>query len=102
MTENVLDFWSQILSVVAGAVVLLVFALVVALPHRPKVLPGSQGHRDESEQPGHEVIRADGFIDGFAKLIAEAGGSMPWIIRLALPGILLWWLLYLIYNWTPR
>ncbi len=102
MTVNVLELWPQILAVVAGSVVLLVFALVVALPNRPKVLPGSQGHRDEGEQPGHEVIRPDGFIDTFGRQIEEAGGSLPLIVKLALPGILLWWLLYLILNWAPR
>jgi hypothetical protein len=74
----------------------------VALPHRPKVLPGSKGHRDPQDQTEHEEIRADGYIDSFAGEIEEAGGSLPWIVRLAIPGVLLWWLLYLILNWAPK
>jgi hypothetical protein len=102
MTQNVLELGPQIIAVVAGMVILLVFALVVALPNRSKALPGSQGHRAEDEESGHEVIRADGFIDTFGKQSAEAGGALPLIVKLAIPGVLLWWLMYLILNWAPR
>jgi hypothetical protein len=102
MTQNVLELGPQIIAVVMGIVVLLVFALVIALPNRPKTLPGSRGHRPEDEEAGHEVIRTDGFIDTFAKQIEEAGGAMPLIVKLAIPGVLLWWLIYLVLNWAPR
>jgi hypothetical protein len=102
MTQNVMQLGPQVISVVVSALVLFLFALTVALPHRPKVLPGSKGHRDPSDQPGHEEIRPDGYIDSFAKEIEEAGGALPLIVTLAIPGVLLWWLLYLILNWAPR
>jgi len=102
MTENVLQLWPEILSVVAGAVVLILFAITLGMRHRPKKLPGSSGHRAAGDETGHEEIRADGYIDSFAKDIEEAGGGMPPVVKLMLPGILLWWLIYLILNWTPR
>jgi hypothetical protein len=102
MTQNVLQVWPEILGVVTGAFILLLFALALAIPHRPKPLPGSQGHRDVDQEEEYEEIRADGYIDSFAKVIEEAGGAMPLIVLLALPGIILWWLLYLIINWTAR
>ena len=102
MTQNVLQTGTQVIGIVVSVLVLFVFALTVALPHRPKVLPGSKGHRDLEDQPEHEEIRADGYIDSFAGEVEEAGGSLPWIVRLAIPGVLLWWLLYLILNWAPR
>lgn len=102
MTQNVMQLWSEILAVAAGALILLLFALTVSLPHRPKVLPGSSSHRKEEEEGLHEEIRPDGYIDSFNKTIEEAGGALPWIVRLALPGIVIWWLIYLILNWTPR
>jgi hypothetical protein len=102
MTQNVLELYPQIISVVLGAAVLLLFAVIVALPHRSKVLPGSSGHREEDEESVHEEIRPDGYIDSFAGQIEEAGGGLPPLVRLALPGVLLWWLIYLIVNWTQR
>jgi hypothetical protein len=102
MTQNVLEVVPEALGIAAGVFVLLVFALAIALPHRPKVLPGSSGHRSDEDQEEHEVIRPDGYIDSFSHEIEEAGGGLTPIVWVALPGILLWWLLYLIINWTPR
>jgi hypothetical protein len=102
MTENVLQQWPEILAVIGGSIVLLLFALALGMPHRPKVLPGSEGHRPNEENAENEEIHADGYIDSFAGEIEEAGGSMPPVVKLALPGILIWWLLYLIFNWAPK
>jgi hypothetical protein len=102
MTQNVMQLGPQVIGVVVSVLVLFLFALTVALPHRPRTLPGSKGHRDPGDLPGHEEIRPDGYIDSFAKEIEEAGGSLPLIVKLAIPGVLLWWLLYLILNWAPR
>jgi hypothetical protein len=101
MTQNAAGVWPEILGVVVGAFILMVFAIAVALPHRPKTLPGRSSHRAE-EESGHEEIRADGYIDSFSKEIEEAGGGLPLLVKLALPGVLLWWLIYLILNWTQR
>jgi hypothetical protein len=102
MTQNVLNVPHEIIWIAAGALVLFLFALTAALPHRGKVLPGSSGHREEEDEGEHEEIRPDGYIDSFAKDIEEAGGAMPPVVVVALVGILLWWLIYLIVNWTPR
>lgn len=102
MTQNVLELRSEILSVIAGIIVLLIFALAVAIPHIAKNKPGSSGHREEEDHEGHEEIRADGFIDSFAGTIEEAGGGLPPVVKLAVPGVLLWWLVYLILYWTPK
>lgn len=102
MTQNVLELGPQILAVVAGAIVLSIFALAVAIPHIAKNKPGSSGHREEEDHTGHEEIRADGYIDSFAGTIEEAGGGLPPVVKLAVPGILLWWLVYLILNWTQK
>ena len=101
MTQNAAGVWYEILGVVAGVVILMVFAIAVAIPHRPRVLPGSSGHRAE-EEPGHEEIRPDGYIDSYSKEVEQAGGGLPLLVKLALPGVLLWWLVYLILNWTQR
>jgi hypothetical protein len=101
MTQNAAEMWPEILGVVVGAVILMVFAIAVAIPHRPKVLPGSSGHRAE-EEAGREEIRPDGYIDSFSKEVEQARGGLPLLVKLALPGVLLWWLLYLIFNWTQR
>lgn len=102
MTENVLEVGKQLIFMLGGAGILFAFALALALPHRPKTLPGSSGHREKAGEGEYEVIRPDGFIDSFAGIIEEAGGALPPVIWLAIPGILIWWLVYLILNWTPR
>ena len=99
MTQNAQDVWKDIVWIVASASLLIIFAVGVAWPHRSRVRPGSRGHRPESDEGEHEVVRPDGYIDSFAKEASEAGGGLPPLIQLALPGILLWWLLYLILNW---
>lgn len=101
MTQNTLNVGAEIVWIFGGAAVLFLFALTVAMRHRPGVLPGSSGHRKEQDGE-HEEIHADGYIDSFAGEIEEAGGGLPPILKLALPGIILWWLIYLIWNWTPR
>jgi hypothetical protein len=100
MTENALELWPEILAIIAGAIVLFLFALTIAIPHRVKISPGSSGHRPKEEDEGHEEIRPDGYIDSFAGTIEEAGGGLPPVVALSVPGVLLWWLIYLILNWT--
>lgn len=102
MTENVLELGPEIFAVVSGALVLFIFALAIAIKHRSSVSPGSSGHRSEDEEGEHEEIRPDGYIDSFAKVIEEAGGGMTLVLKIAIPGVLLWWLIYLILFWQPR
>jgi hypothetical protein len=102
MTQNVMQLWPEILAVGAGTLILLLFALTVTLPHRPKRLPGSSGHREEEEEGAYEEIRPDGYIDSFNRTIEEAGGALPWIVWVAIVGIIGWWLIYLILNWAPK
>jgi hypothetical protein len=102
MTQNVatvayITFW-----VVAGAAILMIFAVTIVWPHRPKRPPGVSGHREAGDEAEHEVIRPDGYIDSFAREIEEAGGGLPTVVKLAIPGVLLWWLVYLVLYWTPR
>ena len=102
MTDNAMQLWPEILGVIGGTLALLLFAITLALPHRSKTLPGSSGHRAaEDETAEHEEIHPDGYIDSFAKEIEEAGGGLPPVVNLLLPGILLWWLIYLLLYWTP-
>jgi hypothetical protein len=102
MTENVLQLWPEILAVGGGSLVLLLFALALGLSHRQNRPPGRSGHRPEEESGETEEIGTDGYIDSFAGVIEEAGGGMPIVVKLALPGILIWWFVYLILNWAPR
>lgn len=97
MPENTLNLWNEIIWVTAGAVVLILFSIGIAIKHRPNPLPGSSGHRDKDTE-GHEEIRPDGYIDSFAGVIEEAGGGMPPLVKLALPGILIWFIAYLIVG----
>ncbi|MFH1833411.1 MAG: hypothetical protein ABH877_00180 [bacterium] len=101
MTQNALRMGPEIIGIVVGAVVLLIFALAFALPQRSRVLPGSQGHREADEDGRHEEVRPDGYIDSFNKEIEEAGGGLPWVVMVAVPGVLIVWVIYLVLQWTP-
>jgi hypothetical protein len=101
MTQNVLRLGPEIIGIVLGAVVLLVFALTLALPQRSRILPGSRGHREPEEDGHHEDVRPDGYIDGFNKEIEEAGGGLPWVVLTAVPVVLIVWVVYLVLRWTP-
>lgn len=102
MTENVLQLWPEIIAVIVWGLALILFAVTLGMPHRPKMKPGRSGRRDDEKSGDLESIRPDGYIDSFAGDIEEAGGGIPPVLKLALPAILLWWLLYLILNWTPK
>jgi len=102
MTQNVMNVWGEIVGIAGGAFVLILFAVTIAIKWRPSTLPGSSGHRDEDEESDYEAIHPDGYIDSFAGEIEEAGGGLPPIMWVAIPGVLLWWLATLIFYWTPR
>jgi hypothetical protein len=99
MTQNVLHLGPEIAGIVIGVVVLLIFALAFALPLRSRTSPGSSGHRDE-EDAHHEDVRPDGYIDSFNREIEEAGGGLPWVVLIAVPAVLIVWVVYLVLNWN--
>ena len=102
MPDNVLQIGPEILSVVTWTIVLIVAALAFAIRHRARTGPATSGHRPPEDEGESERISPDGYIDTFANIIEEAGGGLPvlgWVVVVA---IWLMWLLYLIFNWTPR
>ena len=100
MTLNLIDDWSQVIWVIVGIVVLCAFALSLALPQKTPGGPGRNGPRPEEDEGSSEEIRPDGFIDSFSQEIEEAGGGLPPVMKLAIPVVLIWWLGYLIMNWS--
>jgi hypothetical protein len=101
MTENAVQFGQEILVILGSVVILLAFAITVALPSQGGTRPGSSGHRRTEDDVGHEDIAADGFIDGFANEIEEAGGGIPLVVKLVIPVVLISYVVYLILNWAP-
>lgn len=110
MSANVLNVYGEIIAAVVGALVLTVFAVAFPiLVRRPSVLPGSavpgstrgekEGFNKEEQESGGEIVRADGYVDSFSGLVSESGGGLPPIVKVSLLA-LLWWLAYLILNWS--
>jgi len=111
MTLNVLNVWGEIIGVGFGAFILLVFGVTFSpLVYRPRVPSGSaaeqskpgekEAHEAHGEESGGEHVHADGFIDSFAGLVEEAGGSLPLIVSVFSIGLLIWWAVYLVINWS--
>ncbi len=100
MTQNALRVGPEIIGLVIGVIVLLVFAFAFALPTRSRTLPGSSGHRGEEDDGRHEDVRPDGYIDSFNGEIEEAGGGLPWVVFVAVPAVLIAWVVYLVLHWN--
>ncbi len=111
MTLNVLNIWGEIIGIGFGAVVLLIFGLSFSpLVYRPRVPSGAavertqpgekEEHEAQGQDTGGEHVRADGYIDSFAGLVEEAGGSLPLIVTIFSIGLLAWWGIYLVTNWS--
>ncbi len=111
MVLNVLNVWGELISIVGGLLVLLIFGLTFSpLVYRPKVPSGAaaekaepgekEGHEAEGQEKGGEHVRADGYIDSFAGLVEEAGGSLPLIVSVFSIGLLIWWAAYMILEWS--
>jgi hypothetical protein len=115
MAANVLNVYGEIIGIGIGAIILWIFAITFAPFYRRRsMLPGasrsqkSRDHHGEHEEEAKgkraesagEVVRADGFIDSFAGVIQEAGGGLPLIVKISIIAIPLWWLLYIIINFS--
>lgn len=111
MAMNVMNVWGELIGILVGVVVLLVFAITFSpLVRRPSVPSGAaaqrtrpgekEEHLEEGQETGGEHVRADGYIDSFAGLVEEAGGSLPLVVSIFTIGLLVWWAIYLVTNWS--
>ena len=110
MTVNVLNVLGEALGIGFAAVVLLIFALSFSpLVYRPKTPSGAaiqrgdtdkEAHEEHGQESGGEHVRADGYVDSFAGLIAEGGGSLPLVVTIFTIGLLVWWAVYLVLEWS--
>src|SRR5512142_2349738 len=111
MALNVLNVGGEIIGIGIGALILLIFGLTFSpLVYRPKVPSGAaverqqtgekEAHEAQGQESGGEHVHADGYIDSFAGLVEEAGGSLPLIVTTFSIGLLIWWFVYLIANWS--
>ncbi len=110
MTANVLNIWGELIGIVGGGLIFLIFGVFLSAASRQiSTPPGSSGPRassadsqrsEESDQQGGETVRADGYIDSFAGTIEEAGGGPPLLVKIALVGVPVWMIIYAILNWS--
>lgn len=111
MAMNVMNVWGEIIGIGMGVLILLIFGLTFSpLIYRPRVPSGGaiertdtdqkEAHEEHGQESGGEHVHADGYIDSFAGLVEEAGGSLPLIVSVFSIGLLLWWGIYLVTNWS--
>ena len=101
MTVHGINWLAEMLGMIGAFAGFLIFTYALVIQHRPRVLPGSKGHRDIDDTE-HEEIRADGYIDSFSKTIEEAGGGVPLVVKLAVVFFLTWFVVYLVAFWSPH
>lgn len=100
MPENVLKIGAQVFSVIAGIIVLLGAALSFAFKYRATSdKAGARGHRPADQTKQAEIAAPDGFIDSFAGVISEAGGSVPFMAAVIMMAVLVTYVVYLFINW---
>jgi hypothetical protein len=98
--DNVLRIGPQLISVIAGTVVLIGAALAFAFKyHSASDKAGASGHRPADEAHKGEIARPDGFIDSFAGAISEAGGGVPFMATIIMLTAFVTWFIYLLINW---
>ncbi len=110
MAVNVLNVPGEALGIGFAALVLLIFALTFSpLVYRPKVPSGAAIRREDTDKEEHEAhgqesggehVRADGYVDSFAGLVQEGGGSLPLVVSIFSIGLLIWWAIYLVLEWS--
>ncbi len=111
MALNVLNVWGEIIGIGVGIVILLIFGITFSpLVYRPRVPSGAaaeraapgekEAHEAKGQEAGGEHVHADGYIDSFAGLVEEAGGSLPLIVSTFTIGLFIWWGVYLVTNWS--
>lgn len=101
MPENVLQVGPQIFSIVIGTFVFLGAAIVFAFKYRAVSArkAGERGHRPAEEIGESEQVSPDGFIDTFAGVVSEAGGSMSFTGWLIMGVTLVSYFIYLFVYW---
>ncbi len=111
MPLNVLNVVGQLIGIFSAIVVLLIFGVTFSpLVYRPRVPSGGaaetaepgekEAHEEHGQESGGEHVRADGYIDSFAGLVEEAGGSLPLIVSVFTIGLFVWWAAYLVIEWS--
>jgi hypothetical protein len=99
MPDNVVQIGPEMFSVIAGTVVLLGVALAFMFKYRSSSSKaGESGPRAEGSREG-ERVSPDGFIDTFAGVISEAGGSLPFMAWVIMGATLVAYFVYLFINW---
>jgi hypothetical protein len=101
VTVHGIDSFAEMMGMIGAIAAFLVFTYALVVHHRPRILPGSSGHRD-IDNTEHEEIRADGYIDSFSHAIEEAGGGVPLVVKIAVVIFLVWFVVYLVAFWSPR
>ncbi len=102
MVANGMNIWGEILGIASGGLVLFLFGTLMAITVKHTNKPaGRKGRRQPTDRGTEETISSDGLIDSFAGLVEEAGGSLPPLVTVSLIAIPLWWLIYMILNWSP-
>ena len=100
MPENVLKIVPQLISVIAGTIVLLGAALAFSFKyHATSDKAGTRGQRPADQTKQAEIAAPDGFIDSFAGTISEAGGGVPFTAALIMIAVLVTYVVYLFINW---
>jgi hypothetical protein len=110
MAMNVLNVWGEIFGIVGGALILIVFCVTFyPLVTRYRVPPprlddeGSTEGNPDNQTRGvlpEGKIRPQDYIDSINGEVNSGRGVIPLVVSIFSIGLLLWWLIYLVTNWS--
>lgn len=109
MVINVLNVWGEVIQIIISIVVLIIFCLIF-VPFSSRFRVPSPKLKDVP-QPGDEIekqpedveedkIRVDDYVESFNGNAVQGKGAVPIVVTIILIGLLVWWVIYLVTNWS--
>lgn len=109
MAMNVLNIWGELLGIVGGALILIIFGVTLypifshyRVPsRRMEETPEPEGDaKKQGGSGGEDKIHPQDYIEGVNGHVHSAFGVVPLVAGLFGIGLFVWWAIYLVTNWS--
>jgi hypothetical protein len=111
MAMNVLNVWGEIIGIVGGALILIIFGVTLyplltryRIPsHRMEESSqpvGSSEKQNRKGSPQGDKIQPQDYVESFNGNVHSAFGVIPLVASIFGIGLFIWWAIYLVTNWS--